>query len=240
MDNRRSQKCHHEGICLASAWKRAERPAKQPKELKMANQDFNDPQERERQRLEAERDLRDRRAVAGGGWFAWWWIWFIVVIGLIVWFAGWGWIGYGGWGGGNRRAVSVQPNNAQGGAIVISVNVPQLLKNPQTYEGKRVLLPDATVQQVVNQRAAWVGPSDNEKILVIATNSPEKLTQGEKVDVSGTAAAPANNQGQQNLGLSAADNNQVKNEGVIVEAAAFTPPGQMRTQGHGPTENQNR
>lgn len=39
---------------------------------------------------------RGRRRRASRGWLAWWWVWLVIIIGAI-WFAGWGWGGYGGW-----------------------------------------------------------------------------------------------------------------------------------------------
>jgi hypothetical protein len=48
------------------------------------------------------RGLRSRGS--GAGWFAWWWVWLAVII-CAIWFAGWGWGGYGGWWWGNRGAA---------------------------------------------------------------------------------------------------------------------------------------
>ncbi|HEV2401046.1 MAG TPA: hypothetical protein VGS27_29200 [Candidatus Sulfotelmatobacter sp.] len=89
----------------------------------MANQDWNNLPDPERQRLEAEEQIRAQRAVRPSGGFAWGWIWFIVVIVVFVWLLGWGWGSYGGgagWGG-KRQIVVVQP-----GQIIVSTNVPQL------------------------------------------------------------------------------------------------------------------
>jgi hypothetical protein len=194
----------------------------------MANQDWNNLPDPERQRLEAEEQIRAQRAVRPSGGFAWGWIWFIIIIVVFVWLLGWGWGSYGGgagWGG-KRQIVAVQP-----GQIIVSTNVPQLLSNPVSYQGKQVLLPGAKIQQVVNDRAVWVGPTDNQKILVtVASNSPmQKPSQGQKVDVAGTATkASGNSQVDKNVGLSANDRNEIKGEGIYVVNAVVAAPGQLQ------------
>ena len=210
----------------------------------MANQDWRDPREQELQRLQAERDLQNRAAVSSGGWFAWWWIWFIVIIGIIFWFSGWGWGGYGGWWGWGGYRNGPYRNGAainQPATVLTTVEVPQLLHTPQSFEGKRVFVPDATIQQVVNNRMVWVGPDAQNKVLVIVTSNPSghNLSPGQQVDVSGIASPPpANNQAQQTLGLNANQSQEVQNQGVYLQAANVANPGQNSVnQGNNQTQN---
>lgn len=42
-----------------------------------------------------------RRRGPTGARILWWWLW-IIVAGLVIWWAVWGWGGYGGWWGGKR------------------------------------------------------------------------------------------------------------------------------------------
>lgn len=207
----------------------------------MANNDRNTPHER----LESDAgyDLRDRATARTATWFAWWWIWFIVLIALFAWFGGWGWWGYGGWWGwGGSRVVVVQPRNTQ---MVVSTTVPQLLNSPSSYTGKHVLVPDATVRQVVNPQSAWIGPDDQHKILVSVTpnSSTQNLSQGQKVEVSATAMQPPGDQAQRNLGLSASDYQRVKAGHIFLGAAVVVIPGQTpmnRPEGERQNQKQNQ
>ena len=154
---------------------------------------------------------------------------------LIGWFVGWGWGGYGGWAGWgtNRQAVVNQSGMNQ---VLVSSSVPELLQHPQSYEGKHVLIPSTTIQEIVNSRAVWVGPNQNQRILVSVTtlSAAKPLSQGQNVEVTGTASKASNGDDvRNNLGLNPADNEKVIHEGVYLRAGSVVPPGQLAPNNNG-------
>jgi hypothetical protein len=71
----------------------------------MASPQRPDPNESRRDYEDLERARMTRRSAAGAG-FAWWWVFWIVIIGLAIWWAGWGWGGSGGWWWGGRARTA--------------------------------------------------------------------------------------------------------------------------------------
>ena len=80
----------------------------------MASPQRQDPNLALRPAEDDEAERREFRTRGGGrGWFAWWWVWLAIIL-CALWFAGWGWGGYGGWWWGYRGGYNqpVNPNGA--------------------------------------------------------------------------------------------------------------------------------
>jgi hypothetical protein len=146
-------------------------------------------------------DLGDQTSVeraSRGGW-RWWWIW-PVVIALVLWWAGWGWGGTGGWWfgrtnikqnsaipapAGSRTTETIANAGAKqpltnagadaGGARpqdqMVGPGV-QILQaqNKRAYIGKEFLASDVPVQQKASDRAVWIG-GNNTMLAVVPRNS---------------------------------------------------------------------
>lgn len=159
------------------------------------------------------RGLRSRGS--GGGWFAWWWVWLFIII-CAIWFAGWGWGGYGGWWWGNRGAGTAYDNGyatggaartaagTRAGAVGTTANA-NMISGPGvavlaatdkgTYVGKHFDVNDAVVTKKVNDGAIWIAENNNNgnaaSMLVVLQGAGNNaananLAQGDRVDVTGT------------------------------------------------------
>ena len=85
----------------------------------MANNDWNNLAEQDRQRPEAEQPSQLNPETGRARWFSWWWIWIVVIVFVFVWLLGWGWGSSSAsrdWGG-KRQIVVVQPNRSLGPTI---------------------------------------------------------------------------------------------------------------------------
>ena len=114
-------------------------------------------------------------------------------------------------------------------------SVPELLSNPQAYDGHRVLVP-AIVQQRVNDRTVLVGPNKNQELAVRLpdNNTNANVSPGEQVQISATVARPAQEQQlEQNLGLNRDEARRVENSGVMLEAYAINPENTNGQNGNG-------
>ena len=79
-------------------------------------------------------------------------------------------------------AVPVTPP-VSGNTVTIKVHRP----NAAQFEGKPARFQNETVQKVVSDKVFWIGPNQNEQMLVVLKD-PEaqvKVKQGDRVDVNG-------------------------------------------------------
>lgn len=206
------------------------------------------------------REIRTREAPGpGAGWFAWWWIWLIVIL-CAIWFAGWGWGGYGGWWWGNRGSVSTSgyPGTANGtlpgnaGAtgtvagtagtatmnMVMGQGAPILTAtDKRPYIGHRFQVSDAVVMKKVSEHVLWIGQStrnsDAASVLVILSGAAgANVAQGDLVNVAGTVAkAPAAGQAQASWKLSGDEAKRLEQQGAYVAA------GRIRSAAQGAGNN---
>lgn len=161
------------------------------------------------------RDVRIRRD--GVGWFAWWWVWLMVIL-CAIWFAGWGWGGYGGWWWGNRGSAYNEEyfGSAAGGAGALgsagatgralgsgaAANM-NLVTGPgaaalsasdkRPYVGRRFQVSDAVVTKKMNDRVLWIGQGNDSgnpaSMLVILEGAiSANVSQGDLVNVTGRIA----------------------------------------------------
>jgi hypothetical protein len=201
-----------------------------------------DPRTPEERRIEEQR-RRQGAGAAGTSWWAWWWIWLIIIL-VAVWFAGWGWGGYGGWfgWGGPRYAYGpartgtapVAGNTGNGnvtGAFAANTveNVPAILntQNKDQLAGDLVTLRDVKVQKVSNDGAVWVGPGPNQLLVVRNTAAVPRSTQlkeGESITINGTIERVQNaNTLQKEWNLPQPDAQHAQNQGIYVQAQSVTP-----------------
>lgn len=186
-----------------------------------------------------------RRRGPGAGWFAWWWVWLMVIL-CAVWFAGWGWGGYGGWWWGNRGAVSMNgypgtatPNGAAGTALGAGTTANMnLVTGPgaailmstdkRTFIGRHFRVNDAEVTKKVNDHVLWIGQGGNDSqgasMLVVLEGSgnhaaPANVSVGDLVNVSGTMKrAPAAAQAKQSWNLDGNGQKRLEQQGAYVAA----------------------
>jgi hypothetical protein len=109
--------------------------------------------------LPAERPVR---ATSAG--FAWWWVLWLVIIGLFIWWAGWGWGGSGGWWWGSRRGnVGTATAAGSSGPGVQALNA----TDKASLINKAFQVNEAPVQDKVNNQALWIGPDNWNRMLAI-------------------------------------------------------------------------
>src|SRR5579884_2024976 len=167
------------------------------------------------QRRQAEEMDRRRIAAenAGTAWFAWWWIWLLIII-AIIWFAGWGWGGYGGWWWGGARGVAVQNVNQANPAQITGRGVAVLnATDKQAFVGQPFRVSNVPVQNKINNQVLWIGANNNSGLLVVLTGTDNSaanagIQQGTRVNVTGTVEkAPPAAQARQQWSLSNQDAN---------------------------------
>ncbi len=187
----------------------------------MALPERRDPDER---RTEIQRDWENRRVeereAAAGGWFAWWWLWMLILV-AIVWFAGWGWGGYGGWWGwGGSRPVATT-NNVR----VAAEGAPLLdATNKTAFVGKLVTLNPVQVQTKVNDQVLWVGGNNTSPMLVVLTGADNsaanaKVGQGDWISAYGSVEkAPPAAQAKQQWSLDDNGTKRLEQQGAYLQA----------------------
>lgn len=175
---------------------------------------------------------------SGGGWFAWWWIWLFIIL-CAVWFAGWGWGGYGGWWWGNRgvypsayRNGAVTPPGtvagAAGGSGQLTASGPGMAilnaTNKTASIGQSFAVNGAPIQKKLNDHALWVGQNSSTPMLVVLNGAADtaanaNLAAGERVNVMGTVKkAPAPAAARKKWGLSQSGAQRLAQEGAYIEA----------------------
>lgn len=189
------------------------------------------------------RGLRSRGS--GAGWLAWWWVWLVVIL-CAVWFAGWGWGGYGGWWWGNRGTAYGYPaataNGTTAGAagtgagttanmnmVTGSGAVVLASTDKRSYIGRPFQVNDAVVTKKVNDHVLWIGQDNTSgngaSMLVVLqgagnTAANAHLAQGDLVSVTGTVdRAPSRGQAKQNWKLSGTGQKRLEQQGAYVAAS---------------------
>lgn len=170
----------------------------------MATPRGNDPNSQK------ERDLREMENRRAGyeaveyrrrrGWIAWGWIWLLILICCFLWFAGWGWGGYGGWWGARQRYLGEQAITGSGAAVLYS-------STKADYVGQAFNLENAPVQHEINNRVFWVGSAHAAPMLVVVKTTRNSgkpaIRSGERISISGIVEkAPPAAEAQHNWGLS--------------------------------------
>ncbi|MFZ0734849.1 MAG: hypothetical protein WAM79_21215 [Candidatus Sulfotelmatobacter sp.] len=229
----------------------------------MADRSFNDPEKRDeyRRQLENERNLPPRQGLQPGPPISprprrgsgamWWWLLFLAVIIACIWLIPWGGRRNTGTNPGVRQAAGTpMPNNANGtnnagyntnpahSATPQPTTVGDLTSNPKSFEGTKVLLRKATVEQRLGNAAVIVGPGNGTAsgaksvtVLLPANQASADLRHGAKVQITGTlTAAPANND---NLGLSNTEAQHVRQQGFYLRASAIAPTSTAENSGGG-------
>ncbi|MGH9590850.1 MAG: hypothetical protein ACRD25_10655, partial [Terracidiphilus sp.] len=212
--------------------------------VNMASPQRPDPDEPRRSYDDVERDrlARDRmngRTVGTGTGFAWWWVFWIVIIALAIWWAGWGWGGSGGWWWGGRGRTApygttgtppgtgngMAGNSNAGQAVISGPGLSALTAtNKQPYIGKPFQVNDVPVQNQVNDHVFWIGAHNSTPMLVVLTGNDNtaanaQIGQGTLVNVTGTMQkAPPLAQAQQQWQLSGDDAAQLERQGVFIQA----------------------
>ena len=175
-------------------------------------------------------DIGDEKTIerqSRGGW-RWWWIWAVVAL-LIVGWAYWG-TGGRGWVRGNHHSQSA---NATGPSVHVSGPGVQVLKaqDKRTFIGKEFSAKDVPVQQKVNDRAIWIGSSNQTPILavvnagVIGTN--QKVDLGTVINATGIVQkAPSESQAKAEWALPDKDAQELEKEGAYVQVSQLAFPQQ--------------
>lgn len=192
----------------------------------------------ERDRLARER--MNRRTAGTGAGFAWWWVFWIVVIALAIWWAGWGWGGSGGWwwsGRGRTAPYGTTAPGTSGTAGTGNAGTPAnqaaiagpglralTATNKQSYINKPFQVNNVPVQNQVNDHVFWIGPNNSTAMLVVLTGNGNtaanaQISQGTRVNVTGTMQkAPPQAQAQQQWQLSGDDAAQLERQGAYIQA----------------------
>ena len=213
----------------------------------MASPQRPDPNERQRshdEKFGGERLARERmnRLTYGTGGFAWWSVFWIIVIALAIWWAGWGWGGSGGWwrgGGGsavpygtadtgpaiNSGAANKGTNGNTGMSAISGPGLSALsAKDKQTYIGKTFQVNSVPVQNQVNDHVFWIGANNSTRMLVVLTGNGNAtanthIGQGTRMDVTGTIQkAPPQAQAQELWQLGGDNAAQLQRQGAYIQA----------------------
>ena len=200
-------------------------------------------------------DFERRRVVYRGGSLGWSWLWIIILCVAFLWFAGWGWGGYGGWWWGGRgvygyyhngrnannagnRTTGTNTNAATGaGSANGSGTAPgargtALLNSTDklAYVGQQIALDNVAVKDEPTDDVAWISGKNGERMLIVLTGNGNlangRLTPGENIDVTGTVEkAPAQSQAQKEWRLSNQGANELEQEQVYLQATGFKVSG---------------
>ncbi|HEX8710691.1 MAG TPA: hypothetical protein VF730_02375 [Terracidiphilus sp.] len=209
-----------------------------------------DPDESRREYREYEdlqRARMERRSAAGAG-FAWWWVFWVVIIGLAIWWAGWGWGGTGGWwwsgrartapmygttsaapGTNNGTAMNGTAGNANTGyggqAAISGPGVSALTAtNKQPYIGKPFQVSNVPVQDKVSDQVLWIGGNNSPSMLVVLAGNGNSaanahIGSGDIVNVTGTVQkAPPQAQAKQQWSLNDDDTAKLEHQGAYIQA----------------------
>lgn len=202
----------------------------------------NDLNSRERQK-EFE-DLEHQRTwFEGGGRVPYWWVWLVVVIGVFLFFAGWGWnSSHATWWG--RNQVPGIPEVTGTGLSVLNST------NKAPYVGQSVNLRNVAVQQKVNDDVFWIGTEKNPMLLVLANSAngnnttssnapnnnapnsnttksggsdnrpvPENVRQGDRIAINAKVEkSPSADEARQEWKLSSGDANRLERQQAYLQA----------------------
>lgn len=177
-------------------------------------------------------DIGDEKTVervSRSGW-QWWWVW--AVVALLV--AGWAY-----WGTGGRhwvRGVQHQESaHATGPSVHTTGPGVQVLKaqDKRSFIGQQFSANDVPVQQKVNDRAIWIGTSNQKPILAVVDadviGSNQKVDLGTVIDATGIVQkAPSEAQAKAEWALPDKDAKQLEQEGAYVQLSQLTFPDQPR------------
>ena len=200
-------------------------------------------------------DLGDQKVVeqvSRGGW-RWWWVW-PVIVALVIWWAGWGWGGTGGWWFGRTHSQNTaipapagstttqtlanagakQPQtsvSADAGSPETAMTGPgvQILTaaNKQAFIGQSFSADRVPVNQKVSKHAMWIG-GDHPMLAVVPGNGNDKAVDtGKIVDAAGTVKkAPPAPQAKREWSLSNQDASRLEQEGAYIELSQVNIPPQ--------------
>lgn len=208
------------------------------------------PQKQESsQPLEETTSGRVSRAVGGGWQFNGWWIFLLVALafGIFIWFAGWGWGGYGGWlWGVHNRAATVNGQPVSGGAQATAVangvagepansqaSLGQTVTNGDTvlavsdrrpFIGKSLRLQNVEVEAKDGGGALWVGGNKADPLLVVvgepaANQLDTNIARGQRINIVGTMEkAPSEATAKRAWNLGQRGATRLSQEGAYVQA----------------------
>jgi hypothetical protein len=136
----------------------------------------------------------------------------------------------GGWPR-TASAQNTRPINMQMNAKPTSVR--QLLSGQGTNMiGQQVTLNEAQVRSTTDKHAAWLGPNDGEKILVLMpgdlkpmnpNGKQTEMGENDLVDITGTVeAAPSANQLKHAWGVNEDNVGRVQRAGIVIRASRIT------------------
>ncbi len=172
-----------------------------------------------------------RRGGSGAGW---WWVFIIFIIIVVI------WIAWGGWG--NRRATNAattpsqavnttaQKNagnmNSENG--VQTASIAELTSDPQQFQGRRVVVPDAVVQKTLGDNAVLVNSGNKGESLrvVLPSSKVGSLNQGERIEVTGMVMQGSSTENSNSRAATTAKENKAGATGtnnVYLQASAVTP-----------------
>jgi hypothetical protein len=172
-------------------------------------------------------------SVRGGGRFAWWGVFWLILIGLVIWWAGWGWGASGGWwwgqGARNRMAAEAQGSAAEAASAKTSGTGVEVLNAPnkRDFIGRPFQVNDVLVQGTANGKTLWIESNGSSPILTIlkgpGNNVGDAIRAGELVNVTGTVEkAPPAAEAKSQWQLSQEDLNRLEEEGVYIQAMEVT------------------
>ncbi len=178
--------------------------------------------------------LPSERSVRGGARFARWGVLWLILIGLFIWWAGWGWDGSGGWWWRNRAR-----NDAPVGATGFTTETAfantsgtgiEVLNatNKRDFVGRPFQVNEVTVESTANGKALWIGSNRSSPMLTILKGPGNSLGNadihaGDLVNVTGTVEkAPPAEEAQSQWQLSRNDLNRLEQEGVYIQAMEVT------------------
>jgi hypothetical protein len=192
-----------------------------------------DPREQQEQRRQFEklqggrggRNSQSRRTK-----LAWWWGFWIVLFGVVGWWAVWGWGGTGGYW--RTRVLGLPPAGAHVVAPAISGSGLAALNaaNKQPFVGQGFQIHNVPVQSKVNSQVFWIGKDGSAPMLMVL-RSPNVakngiISQGNLVDVVGIIKkAPPAAKAKTQWSLTSAGLTRLEQQGAYIQAKfAFWMP----------------
>lgn len=180
-----------------------------------------------------------------GGGVRWGWIWIIIaiIVILVVWFGGFGWGGPGGFLMRHQKPLPAAPNanvqqnpapltqGRQPNSAAVGGDGVQILTSTHksALVGQPFDIRNVPVEEKDGDHAVWIGANNLEPMLVVlvgqeATNADAGITQGSRVDVTGTVErAPSAQLAQREWHLSADGAKRLEQEGAYVQATIARP-----------------
>lgn len=173
-------------------------------------------------------DIGDEKTVeqvSRSGWRSWW-VWTVVALLIIGW-AYWG-TGGRGWVRGRHHTQSA---NATGPSVHVSGPGVQVLKadNKRPFIGQQFSANHVPVQEKVNDRAIWIGSSNETPILAVVSTdtvgSNQKVDLGTIINATGTVEkAPPEAQAKAEWALPDKDAKQLEQEGAYIQISQLAYP----------------